>query len=212
MRAAMAFVLMLIAGCVSTGPVTPSEPFNPPAAYWLSVPCDVVAQAHLQTCVAEHERAGIPASKSMNTARQEKIAEASAGETDNFTPAPESSVPLGQEHGLSSPVRSCYASSGYRPIIDTQGVDAGKLECDLSDCQAYAAQINPVQNAVSNAMAGAILGALFGLAIGDHGWAARAGAQGGAVGGALGGAGGAAAAQTNVVRNCMAGRGYRVLQ
>ena len=106
----------------------------------------------------------------------------------------------------------CYASGNYRPIIDTQGVDLDALECDLRDCQEYAAQISPARSAVTNAVAGAIFGALIGLAIGDHGWAARAGAQGGAIGGAMGGAANAGAAQINTVRNCMAGRGYRVLQ
>lgn len=206
MRAANAFVLMLIAGCASTGPVEPMRHEEPTAAEnWLNVGCDIVIETKRAECLAQHRSVAIPDNESTDSyfRRQQQEVDASHGDAGTPSESPESPQPL---------PRACYASSGYRPIIDTQGVDTGKLECDLSDCQAYAAQINPVQSAVSNAVAGAIVGALFGLAVGDHGWAARAGAQGGAVGGALGGAGGAAAALTNVVRNCMAGRGYRVLQ
>ncbi|MFT3790795.1 MAG: hypothetical protein QM741_06905 [Rudaea sp.] len=121
-------------------------------------------------------------------------------------------MPSAQDQSPPSETRSCYAGNGYRPIIDTQDVDQARLECDMADCQAYAAQVSPAQSAVNNAVAGAIFGALFGLAVGDHGWAARAGAQGGALGGAVGGAGAGVMAQQNIMRNCLAGRGYRVLQ
>ena len=156
---------------------------------WGEVRCDLVSQENRDPCMTAHMRLDIAPDRTASTA-----VSAAAQE-------------LEQPRHI-----QCYASGNYRPIIDTQGVDLDALECDLRDCQEYAAQISPARSAVTNAVAGAIFGALIGLAIGDHGWAARAGAQGGAIGGAMGGAANAGAAQINTVRNCMAGRGYRVLQ
>lgn len=97
----------------------------------------------------------------------------------------------------------------YRPIVDTQGVNMVQYEQDLSACQAYATQVSPA----GGAAAGAVIGALFGIATsailgGNYmGQSAGIGALYGASGGAAHGAG----SQVSVVRNCMAGRGYRVL-
>lgn len=189
------------------------------SANWLTVPCDIVVASARGECLSQHRSAGIPDNKITATADtggdDSLIQQADDSLADEVGPPVENpplervTATLDQDQPSA---RSCYATSGYRPAIDTQGVDVGQLECDLEECQAYAAQVSPARSAVSNAIGGAIFGALIGLAVGDHGWAARAGAQGGAIGGALGGAGGAVVAQTNIVRNCMAGRGYRVLQ
>lgn len=176
-------------GEVAEVPVQQAAPAEDnPDEVWGEVRCDLVAQENRETCMAVHVRLGIPPDRTTASAAVSQIEH----------PAP---------HRI-----SCSAGNGYRPIIDTQGVDPEALECDLADCQSYAAQISPARSAVANAVAGAVFGALIGLAVGDHGWAARAGAQGGAIGGAMGGAADAGAAQINTVRNCMAGRGYRVLQ
>lgn len=153
---------------------------------WGDVRCDLVSQDNRSACIAAHVRLGIASDTTLARA-----------DIANQQPA---AVTCG------------FAMDGYRPMLDLQGQDASHVECDLAECQAYAAQISPAKSAVANAVGGAILGALFGLAVGDHGWAARAGAQGGAIGGAISGAGNAVAARVDIVRNCMAGRGYRVLQ
>jgi len=158
------------------------------SSMWANVPCDVVVQDKREECISEHARLGI----------EPNVA---AGSNQP------GSAPSG-----STTIACGHAGNGYRPIVDMQGVDSNRLECDLAECQTYASRISVGQSTAANAIAGALFGALFGLAVGDHGWAARAGAQGGAIGGAIGGAGAAAAAQTNIVRNCMSGRGYRVLQ
>jgi hypothetical protein len=160
---------------------------NGVAAEWANVPCDIVVEAKRDQCLAEHERLGI----------------------DPNTTANDSMNAADQAEG----VPSCgFAGNGYRPIVDLEGVDTSRYECDLSDCQAYAAQINTGQNAVGGAVAGALIGAAIGALIGDHGSYARYGAGVGAVQGGVGAAAGSVAAQATVVRNCMSGRGYRVLQ
>jgi outer membrane lipoprotein SlyB len=156
-----------------------------PVNEWANVPCDIVVEERRGECEAEHEQIGIP--------RDVSAASQAANEP--------------------SAVSSCgYAGHGYRPIVDLDGIDASRYECDLSDCQGYASRINPVQNAAAGAVGGALIGAAIGALIGDRSSFARFGAGVGAVQGGVAGAAGSVAAQANVVRNCMVGRGYRVLQ
>ncbi len=107
--------------------------------------------------------------------------------------------------------------AGYRPIVDMQGVDGSQYETDLAQCQKYAEQISPGKSAAIGAVAvaagAAILGGVaalvFDLDVGDvMGDAAI-------LGGTLGAMEGAAAggrSQVDIIKNCMSGRGYRVLQ
>lgn len=104
--------------------------------------------------------------------------------------------------------------ANYRPMIDTRGgsVSASGYEADLRDCQQYAAQVG---GAADRAAAGAVVGALFGAVL-----AAAAGsrydrvatARAGAVTGAAGGAAQGEQDQRSIIRRCLAGRGYSVLQ
>lgn len=93
------------------------------------------------------------------------------------------------------------------PIVDTKGVDMVKYEQDLQDCSQYADQIRTEVGVAKGAAAGAAVGAAAGAISGD----AAEGAGYGAIGG------GAQSARLNerekqdVVKNCMRGRGYRVL-
>lgn len=113
--------------------------------------------------------------------------------------------------GLATALAGCAASQ-YRPIVDMQGVsDPFLYEDDLADCQSYARQVDPAANAVAGAVFGALVGAAFGVAIGDTSDFARTGAAIGAVDGALVGGAGSAGTQVDIIRNCMAGRGYVVL-
>ena len=95
-------------------------------------------------------------------------------------------------------------------IIDTKGVDKAKYEADLADCEAYADRVDPGKRAVQRGVGGAVVGAVMGAAIGDGRTAERVG---GALGttGAAGGAREAERERTRVLRRCMRGRGYRVL-
>ena len=104
------------------------------------------------------------------------------------------------------------AGPNYRPMIDTVGVDMNRYEADLKDCQAYADQVS---GAATQALVGAGIGAALSLGlaiIGGRGYSQSRSAGAGAL---LGGAAGAASGETdqhNVIRRCLSGRGYRVLQ
>ena len=108
------------------------------------------------------------------------------------------------------------ASTGvnYRPIIDTRGgaVDMNRYETDLRECQQYAAQTaGAAETAAVGAAAGAILGAILAAAAGRS-YDRYATARVGAVSGAVAGAGAGETDQRNIIRRCLAGRGYSVLQ
>jgi hypothetical protein len=99
----------------------------------------------------------------------------------------------------------------YRPVVDMRDVtDHGQYERDLADCQNYAAPVSPGASAGAGAIFGALLGAALGAAVGDHSVALDA-ARFGAVEGAVVGGTSGAATQVQIVRNCMSGRGYLVL-
>jgi uncharacterized protein YcfJ len=99
----------------------------------------------------------------------------------------------------------------YQPY---QQVGTNTYNQDLAECQSYANQVSPVQDAAVGALGGAaggaalgaISGALFkGVSVG------QGAAVGAAAGGVLGLAGGAYTGvqnQNEVLNNCMRGRGY----
>ncbi len=108
-------------------------------------------------------------------------------------------------------------SSTAQPIVDTKGVNSTQYNQDNYECQQYANQVSPVGDAavgaVGGAATGAALGAITGALVGGVGVGEGA-AFGAATGGALGLGGGAVTGvqnQRQVYRNCMAGRGYSVL-
>ena len=101
------------------------------------------------------------------------------------------------------------ASTGanYVPLVDMQGHDYNSFAKDTQQCQAYARQR---MDAASGAVAGAIIGALFMAAVSPRGYRNYSAGQGALVGAA----GGAVAANDNqetIVKRCLAGRGYSVL-
>ena len=98
----------------------------------------------------------------------------------------------------------------YRPIVDTRGVDMNRYHADLGECTQYAAQVDPASNAAAGAAGGAVIGAVIGSLFGS-GRDTRNLAIAGAVAGGTGGAAGGARVQQDIIRRCMAGRGYNVL-
>jgi phage tail tape-measure protein len=98
-------------------------------------------------------------------------------------------------------------SSHPEPIVDTKGINLAAYQSDLVECQKYAAQINPAAGVAKGSVAGAAVGAAVGAIGGDVG-------QGAAVGAVSGGASSALKAdedKQNVVKRCLSGRGYKVL-
>jgi len=108
---------------------------------------------------------------------------------------------------------SC-AGQNYRPLIDTAGVDMNRLEYDLRECQQYAGQVAGAgtQAAVGAGLAAGLIAILGAVGGGKNRFDMGASTRMAAVGGAAGGAASGETDQRNVVRRCMAGRGYRVMQ
>lgn len=99
----------------------------------------------------------------------------------------------------------CASSRG--PIIDTKGVDMTQYQQDLAECEEYATQVNPAEGAARGAAAGGAVGAMTGAIGGDA-------ARGAGIGAVLGGAQSAQMGvreRDEVVKRCLRGRGYRVL-
>lgn len=99
-----------------------------------------------------------------------------------------------------------------RPIVDMQGVNQSRYEVDLAECQQYAQQQGGTgTSAAKGAVGGAGVGGLIGLVTGGNGTRV---AQSAGVGAVIGGATGAYSgnkAQENIVKRCLNGRGYKVL-
>jgi outer membrane lipoprotein SlyB len=102
--------------------------------------------------------------------------------------------------------------ANYRPVIDKKGIDQTQLDTDLQECQRYATE---VANAAEQAATGAVAGALFGAVLAAAAGGGYSRSQHAAVGGVTGAAAGAVSGerdQRNIIRRCMSGRGYNVLQ
>ena len=102
-------------------------------------------------------------------------------------------------------IAACAAHPG--PIIDRKGVDPVAYERDLAECAKYAGEIQ----VASGAAKGAVAGGAYGAAVGSiHGNASQ-GAGTGAISGAAWSALDADREKQQVVKRCLAGRGYHVL-
>lgn len=101
---------------------------------------------------------------------------------------------------------ACSGASG--PIIDTKGVDMTRYHQDLAECETYASQVSTGQAVARGSAGGAAVGAAVGAVAGGG---AKKGAGIGAVTGGAESARIADREKASVVRNCLRGRGYRVL-
>jgi outer membrane lipoprotein SlyB len=94
-------------------------------------------------------------------------------------------------------------------IIDQKGVDMSKYEENLADCESYAQQVPVARKAAKGGASGAVVGGAIG-SVSDH----RDTGEGAAIGAITGVAKGVNEGQRSkvrVVKNCLRGRGYRVL-
>lgn len=104
------------------------------------------------------------------------------------------------------------ASTPGKPIVDMKGVNPDQYEQDLAECSTYADEVNVAGKTVGGAAAGAAVGAAVGaIWDGHNGNSPERGAATGAVLGGAGGAGSGVSERSRVVKNCLRGRGYRVL-
>ena len=97
--------------------------------------------------------------------------------------------------------------ANYVPVVDTKYKDPAALQNDTRECQQYALQR---ANAEQGAIAGALVGALLGAVIAPRGQRNYVAGQGALIGGA-GGAASANETQETIIKRCLAGRGYNVL-
>jgi hypothetical protein len=120
---------------------------------------------------------------------------------------------------VASLLASGCVAARHVPIVDLQAspaaADGRDFNQDLFECQNYAESIDPAGQALAGAVAGALfnaaLGAALGGIVGDAGLGAALGATSGGMYGAAGGAAQAEARRTQIVNNCMHGRGWNVL-
>ena len=104
--------------------------------------------------------------------------------------------------------RNLPGNSGV--IVDTKGVDMSAFEDDLQECEVIAEQVPVGERAGAGAVAGAVLGGVVGAVVGDSDTAQR-GAGVGAVTGGVRGASDGLSEKDQVIKRCMQGRGYKVL-
>jgi uncharacterized protein YcfJ len=95
-------------------------------------------------------------------------------------------------------------------IIDQKGVNMAAYQQDLAECKAYSESVKTGEKAAVGAASGAVVGGLIGAITGGGSGAAK-GAGVGAVGGGAKGASQGVETEVQVVKNCLRGRGYRVL-
>lgn len=96
----------------------------------------------------------------------------------------------------------------HRPIVDTKNTDMASYKQDLYECEQYAKQVD--NKTAKGALGGAVMGAAIGAVIGNKHTAEK----GAAIGAIRGGAKGSRmtrAEKAKVVKNCLRGRGYKVL-
>ncbi|WP_043315976.1 hypothetical protein [Microbulbifer sp. HZ11] len=113
--------------------------------------------------------------------------------------------------GCASQQEQVYGAGNI--VIDTQGVNMRQYQLDLADCKtmSMAARNDAGRRGFTRAAGGALLGGALGAIIGDTSSAAAGAAAAGALVGGVSGVGSAHAEQNAIARNCLRGRGYRVL-
>jgi outer membrane lipoprotein SlyB len=102
-------------------------------------------------------------------------------------------------------VAGCAAHPG--PIVDMKGVNVAQYEEDLAQCESYGDEVKIEQGVAKGAATGAVIGGVVG-AIGGN--AGRSAGYGAAAGGTKSGVRNQREKE-QVVKRCMGGRGYRVL-
>jgi outer membrane lipoprotein SlyB len=95
-------------------------------------------------------------------------------------------------------------------IIDKKGVNMTAYNKDLTECRSYSEAVKTGEKTAVGAASGAVVGGLIGAITGGGSGAAK-GAGVGAVGGGARGASKGVETEVQVVKNCLRGRGYRVL-
>jgi hypothetical protein len=115
--------------------------------------------------------------------------------------------------GCAAPPNTPGAGAGasYTPLVDMQGVDQSRYYNDLAQCRQYAASIDVNREAGNAAVGGAIFGAAIMAALGGNSRQVGQVGSASALGAMNRQTGRAMTRQEMVMGNCLASRGYRVL-
>lgn len=97
------------------------------------------------------------------------------------------------------------------PIIDRKGVDMSGYYADKAECEVYANEVRRGEKIVRSAVGGAVVGGAIGAIVSRGGNAAERGAGVGAVSGGVRGAQEGIRETEQIVKQCLRGRGYNVL-
>jgi len=95
-------------------------------------------------------------------------------------------------------------------IVDMKWVNKERYQQDLAECEVYSQQVNTGKTIAKRGTSGAVIGGAIGAIVGDSRSAAK-GAGVGAVAGSARGNREAADRKTQVIQNCLRGRGYKAL-
>ena len=95
-------------------------------------------------------------------------------------------------------------------IVDTKGVDMRQYHQDLAECNQYAKQVNTGEKVAKGAIGGAVVTGAVGAVVGNSNTAKR-GAGAGAILGATKVLSHSEREKRQVIKTCLRGRGYRVL-
>ena len=110
-------------------------------------------------------------------------------------------------------ITGCAGSRPFvgEPIIDRKGVDMSRYYADKAECEVYANEIHTGQKVARGAVGGAVVGGAIGAIIDREPNSAERGAGVGVVTGGVRGAREGVRETERVVKQCLRGRGYRVL-
>ena len=97
------------------------------------------------------------------------------------------------------------------PIIDRKGVDMSRYYADKAECKVYANEVRTGEKVARGAIGGAVFGGAIGAIVNRGGNSAERGAGVGAVTGGVRGAQEGVRETERVVKQCLRGRGYKVL-
>ena len=110
-------------------------------------------------------------------------------------------------------VAGCAGNRVYvdEPIIDRKGVDLSRYYADKAECEVYANEVRTGEKVARGAIGGAVVGGAIGAIINRGSNSAERGAGVGAVTGGVGGAREGSREVEQVIKQCLRGRGYKVL-
>lgn len=110
-------------------------------------------------------------------------------------------------------ILGCAATNSFvdDPIIDRKGVDMSRYYVDKAECEAYADEVRTGEKVARGAVGGAVVGGAIGAIISRGPDSAERGAGAGAVTGGVRGAQEGVRERERVVKQCLRGRGYKVL-